>query len=63
MVHCSDHGVFARINGKHTGRSKRLEVTHMLKAIHAQKSRDTAERKANAIIADLLVTICASLSE
>jgi putative transposase len=28
-------------------------VSHILKAIHAQESRDTAERKANAIIADL----------
>jgi transposase-like protein len=33
--------------------TKVRDVSHMLKAIHAQESRDTAERKANAIIADL----------
>jgi transposase-like protein len=37
----------------HVPATKVREVSHMLKAIHAQESRDTAERKANAIIADL----------
>jgi putative transposase len=37
----------------HVPATKVREVSHMLKAIHAQESRDAAERKANAIIADL----------
>ena len=37
----------------HVPASRVREVSHMLKAIHAQESRDTAEKKANAIIADL----------
>ena len=37
----------------HVPATKVREVSHMLKAIHAQESQDTAERKANAIIADL----------
>src|SRR3974377_1056274 len=37
----------------HGPASRVREVSHMLKAIHAQESRDTAEKKANAIIADL----------
>jgi transposase-like protein len=37
----------------HVPATKVRDVSHMLKAIHAQESRDTAERKANAIVADL----------
>src|SRR3974377_98413 len=37
----------------HVPATKVREVSHMLKAIHAQESRDTAESKANAIVADL----------
>jgi putative transposase len=37
----------------HVPATKVREVSHMLKAIHAQESRDTAEQKASAIIADL----------
>jgi len=37
----------------HVPASRVREVSHMLKAIHAQESRDSAEKKANAIIADL----------
>jgi hypothetical protein len=33
--------------------TKVREVSHMLKAIHAQESRDAAERKARAIVDDL----------
>jgi putative transposase len=37
----------------HVPSTKVREVSHTLKAIHAQESRDTAENKANAIIAEL----------
>jgi transposase-like protein len=37
----------------HVPASRVREVSHILKAIHAQESRDTAEKKANAIMADL----------
>jgi putative transposase len=37
----------------HVPASKVREVSHMLKAIYAQERRDTADKKANAIIADL----------
>ena len=37
----------------HVPASRVREGSHILKAIHAQESRDTAEKKANAIIADL----------
>src|SRR5580692_2031526 len=33
--------------------TKVREVSHMLKAIHAQESRDAADRKARAIVDDL----------
>jgi putative transposase len=39
----------------HVPATKVREVSHMLKAIHAQESQDTAEKKANAIIAELRV--------
>jgi putative transposase len=34
-------------------RAKIREVSHMLKAIHAQESRDAADKKARAIVDDL----------
>src|ERR1700751_5267179 len=44
---------FYRNAFSHVPATKVREVSHMLKAIHAQESRDTAENKANAIIAEL----------
>jgi putative transposase len=37
----------------HVPSTKVREVSHMLKAIHEQESRDTAEKKANAIVTEL----------
>ena len=37
----------------HVPATKVREVSHMLKAIHAQESRDAADRKARAIVDDL----------
>jgi putative transposase len=47
MVH------FYRNIFSHVPATKVREVSHMLKAIHAQESRETAERKARSIIDDL----------
>jgi hypothetical protein len=47
MVH------FYRNVFSHVPTSKVRDVTHMLKAIHAQESREAADHKAKAIIADL----------
>jgi putative transposase len=37
----------------HVPSTKMRDVSHMLKAIHAQESREAAEQKVRAIIADL----------
>ena len=47
MVH------FYRNVFSHVPATKVREVSHMLKAIHAQESRDAADRKARAIVDDL----------
>jgi len=47
MVH------FYRNVFSHVPTTKVREVSHMLKAIHAQESRDAADRKARAIVDDL----------
>jgi putative transposase len=47
MVH------FYRNVFSHVPATKVREVSHMLKAIHAQESRDAADRKASAIVDDL----------
>ena len=47
MVH------FCRNVFSHVPATKVREVSHMLKAIHAQESREAAERKAQAIVEDL----------
>ena len=47
MVH------FYRNVFSHVPATKVREVSHMLKAIHAQESRDAADRKARAIVEDL----------
>ena len=47
MVH------FYRNVFSHVPATKVREVRHMLKAIHAQESRDAADRKARAIVVDL----------
>ena len=49
MVH------FYRNVFSHVPATRVREVSHMLKAIHAQESRDAAERKARAIVDDLRV--------
>ena len=47
MVH------FYRNVFSHVPATKVREVSHMLKAIHAQESRDAADKKAQAIVANL----------
>ncbi len=47
MVH------FYRNIFSHVPATKVRDVSHMLKAIHAQESREAADRKAKAIVADL----------
>ena len=47
------HGSFLPNVFSHVPATKVREVSHMLKAIHAQESRDAAEKKARAIIDDL----------
>jgi putative transposase len=44
---------FYRNDFSHVPATKVREVSHMLKAIHAQESRSTAEKEASAIIAEL----------
>ena len=48
---CTVH--FYRNVFSHVPATKVREVRHMLKAIHAQESRDAADRKARAIVVDL----------
>ena len=48
MVHFYRRSVFG-----HVPATKVREVSHVLKAIHAQESRDAADRKARAIVDDL----------
>ena len=50
MVH------FYRNVFSHVPATRVREVSHMLKAIHAQESRDAADRKARAIVEDLRAT-------
>src|SRR3954453_22082282 len=47
------HGAFLSDVFSHVPTTKVREVSHMLKAIHAQESRDAADRKARAIVDDL----------
>src|SRR3954447_173576 len=51
MQRCMVH--FYRNVFSHVPTTKVREVSHMLKAIHAQESRDAADRKARAIVDDL----------
>lgn len=48
---CMAH--FYRNVFSHVPSTKVREVTHMLKAIHAQENRKAAQEKADAVIADL----------
>ena len=47
------HGAFLSGCVQPCAVTKVREVSHMLKAIHAQESRDAADRKARAIVDDL----------
>ena len=47
------HGAFLRDVFSHVPATRVREVSHMLKAIHAQESRQAADRKARAIVDDL----------
>ena len=47
------HGAFLSEPFSHVPASRVREVSHMLKAIHAQENRDAADRKAWAIVEDL----------
>ena len=51
--HCMVH--FYRNVFSHVPATRVREISHMLKAIHAQESRNAAERKARAIVDDLRV--------
>ena len=47
----------------HVPSGKLREVSHMLKAIHAQESREAAQEKADAVVAELQLTRAAALIE
>lgn len=47
------HGAFYRNVFSHVSKTKVREISHMLKAIHAQESREAAQEKAAMIIEDL----------
>ncbi|MBB4383405.1 transposase-like protein [Bradyrhizobium sp. SBR1B] len=47
------HGAFYRNVFSHVPSTRVREVSHMLKAIHAQESRAAADEKARTVIADL----------
>ena len=47
------HGAFHRNVFSHVPSTRVREVSHMLKAIHAQESRAAADEKARTVIADL----------
>ena len=51
MRRCMVH--FYRNVFSHVPATRVREVSHMLKAIHAQESRDAADRKARTIVEDL----------
>jgi putative transposase len=57
MVH------FYRNVFSHVPATKVRDVSHMLKAIHAQESREAADRKAQAIVEDLRAARMATAAE